>query len=419
MHPRSPIPTRSKTKTRMAASTPKFALTPGRANTNVLDLASKLGISAFHSGSAPLTVPFDGNSKDISMLQSQINRRATNSGWNYLTGDILTIKNIKNEDKDLITEYGCLSEEEIKTSLTYINTESRQAQNNQMMVECLLASLTEACFYKISNEESKYMMNKVPSAALLYKLLMQKAIIDTRATTYKFRTSLNNLSTYMGTVNSNIELFNHHVKNAEEGLSARGETVNDLCMKLFQGYKACADTNFVDYINKKEDSYLEGVEIDAAYLMQLALNKYVLRKENGEWGAPSSEQEQLTALTAELTRYKADAKKGSGKNKGGPKPGNKDKKDKKKKKTANNDEKWAWKKTPPANNQPSVKVFNDKTYYWCINHQAWTIHKPADCNLHSSTPNNDVSKTKKKKSATSTLNDALQAVIEEVDSDEE
>ena len=128
MHPRSPIPTRSKTTTRMAGSTPKFALTPGRANTNVLDLASKLGIAAFHSGSAPLTVPFDGNSKDISMLQSQINRRVNNSGWNYMTGDILTIENTKRENKDLITEYGCLSEQEIKNSLVYLNTESRQAR---------------------------------------------------------------------------------------------------------------------------------------------------------------------------------------------------------------------------------------------------------------------------------------------------
>ena len=48
------------------------------------------------------------------------------------------------------------------------------------MVECLLVSLTEAYYYKISNEESKYMVNKVPSTALLYKLLMQKVIIDTR-----------------------------------------------------------------------------------------------------------------------------------------------------------------------------------------------------------------------------------------------
>ena len=136
-----------------------------------------------------------------------------------------------------MTEYGCLAEDESLMALTYLNTESRQAQNNQMMVECLLASLTKTCFYKIrKNEESKYMVKKVPSTAPLYKILMQKAIIDTRATTYKFRTSLNNLSTYMGTVNSNIELFNHHVKNSVEGLSSRGETVNDLCMKLLREF---------------------------------------------------------------------------------------------------------------------------------------------------------------------------------------
>ena len=136
-----------------------------------------------------------------------------------------------------MTEYGCLTEDESLMALTYLNTESRQAQNNQMMVECLLASLTKTCFYKIiKNEESKYMVKKVPSTAPLYKILMQKAIIDTRATTYKFRTSLNNLSTYIGTVNFNIELFNHHVKNSVEGLSSRGETVNDLCMKLLREF---------------------------------------------------------------------------------------------------------------------------------------------------------------------------------------
>ena len=263
------------------------------------------------------------------------------------------------------------------------------------------------------------MVNKVPSTALLYKLLMQKAIIDTRATIYKFRTSLNNLSTYMGTINSNIDLFNHHVKNAEEGLSARGETVNDLCIKLFQGYKACTDTNFVDYINKKEEDYLNGADVKSSSLMQLALNKYILRKENGEWGTPSSEQEELAALTAGLSEYKTDSKDGKRQDKRGPKPGSKDKKDQKKKKPVNNDKRWEWKKTPPLDKQYSVKVFNNKTYYWCINHQAWTIHKPEECNLHASPPNHDFSQKKKRRKATSTLNGTLQAVIEEVDSDKD
>ena len=82
--------------------------------------------------------------------------------------------------------------------------------------------------------------------------------------------------------------------------------------------------------------------------MKLALKKYILRKENSEWGAPSSEKEQFTALTAELSKYKTDSRNGKKQDKRGPKPGNKDKKDQKKKKPVNNDKRWEWKKTPPA-----------------------------------------------------------------------
>ena len=34
--------------------------------------------------------------------------------------------------------------------------------------------------------------------------------------------------------------------------------------------------------------------------MLLALNKYAMREQNQQWGAPSAEQEQHTALTSEL-----------------------------------------------------------------------------------------------------------------------
>lgn len=153
---------------------------------------------------------------------------------------------------------------------------------------------------QISNEEKRYTYNGESSAALHYNILIQKGVIDTRATTYEFRISLKNLATYMDTVNSDIKFFNHHVKNTTEGLNLRGEVVNDLQMKLFQGYKAASDSNFIDHINKKKDEYMNGINyIEFDVLIQLTL-KNVIRKENGEWGAPSVEQEKLTALTAEL-----------------------------------------------------------------------------------------------------------------------
>jgi hypothetical protein len=85
---------------------------------------------------------------------------------------------------------------------------------------------------KILAEQDKYHVgegtNRRACAALLFKLLMQKAIIDTRATASLLRENLSSLDTYMSTVKSNIEQFNKYVKVNWEGLKARGESCDDL-----------------------------------------------------------------------------------------------------------------------------------------------------------------------------------------------
>ena len=108
----------------------------------------KIGISAFYSGIAHLNIALDGNSKNISMLQIQLNRRSNNYGWNFKNGDILTIPNGNGVNKDLTLEFGCLTNVDIRVFLIYMEMETRKVQNNQMMDKCLLASLTEACFHK-------------------------------------------------------------------------------------------------------------------------------------------------------------------------------------------------------------------------------------------------------------------------------
>ena len=92
----------------------------------------------------------------------------------------------------------------------------------------------------------------------------------------------------------------------KEGLKARGEIIDDLPLKLFKGYISTSDSKFVEYTEKKEDGYMDGKDIDGDLLMQLALNKYTIRKQNNTWGAPRAEQEQLTALTSEITKLKED-----------------------------------------------------------------------------------------------------------------
>ena len=108
-------------------------------------------------------------------------------------------------------------------------------------------------------------------------MILSKDVVDTTSTTYQLRESIYTIKEYMSLVNSNIELFDLRVKNDGEGLKVRGETFDDLIMKLFKGYKAAADSKFVDYIKIKEESYLDGDQLDSTKLIQLALNTYTMR----------------------------------------------------------------------------------------------------------------------------------------------
>ena len=93
---------------------------------------------------------------------------------------------------------------------------------------------------------------------LLFKLMIQKSIIYTRATSTYLRENLANLDTYMSTVNSDIENFNQYVKVNVDGLKARGERIDDIIINLFKAYQAASYGQFVRYKKKKRDQYDDG-----------------------------------------------------------------------------------------------------------------------------------------------------------------
>ena len=408
-----------------AAASSTYALTPGHLKPDdPLDLNDKLGRDIYNRAVEPLKVPFDGSSKNIHLLQSQLRVRAKKSGWDKGTGNIIDVTDVNGNNKNVLYKYGCLSMEELQVaSSTYCtaNVTTRAAQNNQMMLECILSSITETCFYKICNEDAAY---TVPlgeqSAVMLYKLLMSKAQVDTVATNYQFKSRLANLENYMGNVNSNIEMFNSHVKDAKEGLSARGDEASNLIMELFKGYKVASDHEFVKYIKTREDRYLEGETLTDDLLMQLALNKYTIMKENGEWGAPTEQEEQMTALSAELSK-KMEAlseitkqiKRGkSNQDRASQQPNNSNSS---KARKARKEARHAWKKIPPKQGDPETTVFEERTYHWCPNHQAWCMHLAKDCTYKPEATGS----TSSNKSRSTKFSEALSTVIGEIDDEDE
>ena len=95
------------------ATTIKFASTPGQAEDDILDLSSKKGIMAYHAAIKTIPVPFDGGSREISHFQSQLKRRADTAGWNHGLGNIRDIPDKNGDSQNLITQYGCLTMEDI------------------------------------------------------------------------------------------------------------------------------------------------------------------------------------------------------------------------------------------------------------------------------------------------------------------
>jgi len=376
-----------------------YALTPGQVDpTNPLDYSTSSGIKIWNEASAPLPFKFNVEGKEVNTFCEALSERANKSGWNLTEADVIMINDSSTPaiQRNIITEYGRLTVAEITAAVQgWITEESRRAQNNMQMFTCIMASLTKEGRIKILAEQDKYHVgegtNRRACAALLFKLLMQKAIIDTRATASLLRENLSSLDTYMSTVKSNIEQFNKYVKVNWEGLKARGESCDDLMINLFKGYQSASDREFVRYIKQKRDAYDDGGDIQPEALMTLALNKYETLLKQDMWNAKSQEQEQIVALTAELGKIKdANLQLARSLSKKQSKPSDKSKPDKKKdgkgkdksnkkKSKRTHTGKWSWKNNAPAQGDPQTKEFEGTTYIWCPTHKEWGTHTHQQC----------------------------------------
>jgi hypothetical protein len=147
--------------------------------------------------------------------------------------------------------------------------------------------------------------------------------------------------------------------------------------------------------------------------MQVALIKYKDRKRSDKWQAPSVEEEQILALTAQIsdlqkakttTSASDKAKKAGAKKKDGEAA-------KKKARTDRYAEKYAWKLIAPATGEPTTKEVGKKTYHFCPHHNsgagAWVIHLPSKCDRR------DSKKEVPASDKIMSLTKALQAIQEE------
>jgi hypothetical protein len=121
--------------------------------------------------------------------------------------------------------------------------------------------MTKAYKLKIMKESDAYYVNGILFGPLLLKLILKKAIIDSRATSANLREQLTTLDSYMASVDCNVELFNQHIKEVVAGLGERGDSTDKLLVNLFKAYHMVGDSEFSRYMKNKRDAYDDGGDV--------------------------------------------------------------------------------------------------------------------------------------------------------------
>jgi hypothetical protein len=125
---------------------------------------------------------------------------------------------------------------------------------------------------------------------------------DTQATTAHVRNNLINLDSYMAQLpGSDVKAFHTYLRHQYQTLTARGETTHDLVHHLFKGYDSTKCDEFVKYIKRKKDDFLDGtLDFTPDSLMLVAENKLSDLTVTKEWTALSAQEQIVLALRAQI-----------------------------------------------------------------------------------------------------------------------
>ena len=303
--------------------------------------------------------------------------RAREYGWDEPGIGILSIPDDPvnpQEFKSLIDSHGEIDLQMIQDfERSYLQGQSRSAQDAVQLYRCLMASISKEGKKKILVWEDQYTIDGYGSGNLLLKVIVRESHLDTNATSASIRTKLTDLDRYLPSIGQDILKFNTYVKLLVDGLRSRGETTQDLLVNLFKGYMACSDSEFVTYIKRKLDYFEEGNSLEPDNLMKNAAEKYKTLLQKGLWNAPDANEEKILALQTEINKLK------KGKQKSGK--GSSTKRSSKPQK-----EKPSWFSSRPKETElRKPKKWDGRTWYYCHPDTGgkcdgkYRIHHPSDC----------------------------------------
>lgn len=371
-----------------------FALNPSTANDAVIDMSTKEGMKIYEAGLQKVhTTLFDGKSKNVNFFRANVNRKATDAGWNHAAGagNIFQIEDTSvtpSKTYDIVyqTQEVPLRAIEDFATTKIIGQQTRAAQNNHMAVQSLLDSLDESMQKSMLTDTTSYTKGNTQIAPLLFRTIIMKSENPGRGQIKVLKDTFKELKEKIKGMK--ISDFNDYVRGNYTSLASFGHKMDedDLVEYIIAAYKVSDDNLFNEHFKKQERKWLKG-EINLKYkdLLEDGLREYGARVHDKDagWGALSDEQQEIIALTAKIEVLRKEVKSK-------PKSRTKEEKplesDKKGKQIPNYRKKDAWKFNATVNGKTykaGDKFSRDgKDYWWCPHHYdtgMWSRHKPAVC----------------------------------------
>ena len=187
--------------------------------------------------------------------------------------------------RNLHTHCGQVSIEDTRAhAVTYVNTPTRDAQDNDMFYYFLADSLTNDFRTMVLLYADIYTITNVPIASLLLKQIIILTRVNNPASTMHIREMLIESKKKLLLLKGNITEFYQWVHKHMSCLHAREQEADDLLYYLWKAYKAAPNEESVIYIKDLKSQCDDGrATLMAEDLMVHAENKYearLLDKEN-------------------------------------------------------------------------------------------------------------------------------------------
>jgi hypothetical protein len=209
---------------------------------DIIDYSSKTATMIYEDSCESLTTPFEMKSNGTVIYITELQAKCNRMDWHTGTQKITKFPNDSGAMINIISKYGQITMSKLQTECEFFLMSTgacyteRALQNNQMMAECIMKTLSTSARACLLTFRNKVEHNNVVYAPLQHKKVMALATINSVATTKTLRSNLREVTMYCATVKGDIKLLHSYFDTNFSQIIARGATVNDPVNILVTAY---------------------------------------------------------------------------------------------------------------------------------------------------------------------------------------